>query len=1378
MKRSILFIGAVLLLFTTPIWAATYTVTNCADSGAGSLRQAITNASSAGDEIIFDITTLEAGYSTGEVGPGLVTNEAGSNKWFRIIVNSQLPTISTSNIYINGSTQTREAANTLGPSIEVRCVSNEVDAHGLYISTADNCTIEGLVINGFGASLKAGIYLFNNADQNRILNCYIGTTATGEAAYPNYLGISIDTICDFNKIGDGTAGGRNIISGNSNSGISIKGGVSNEVLGNYIGTNATGTADLGNSSEGVYLWTGTQYNKIGGTAAGEGNVISGNDARGIYIFDLGTKTTNYNEILGNYIGTDKNGTTDIANSSYGVYISNGAQHNKIGNGTSGGKNVISGNGSMGIAISLSNSNEVDGNFIGLGSDGQTLITNETYGISISGSQYTRIGKSTSSQRNVIVGDAGAFEGGIALSGATTTNNYIHNNIIGLTSSETAPAVQSGNGIILSSAGTNYIGGTAVGEGNIISGNSANGILINNSTSSEIYGNLIGLKSDGTSVAANGTNGISVIGTSQNNLIGTSESGGRNVIVADNGASDAGIYLSDANVTNNYIYNNLIGLTSNETTPATKGTYGVYLRNGAHHNYIGGIGTDEENIVSGNASFGIFIDGSGTNSNEVLGNSIGTDSSGTTGLGNSVGIYLNNGPRYNKIGNGTAAGRNIISANSNNGIMINGSNSNEVTGNYIGTTASGEADLGNSTDGLAIYNGAQYNIIGGPSVGDRNIISGNDETGIEITTSNANYNQITGNYIGADVNGNDLGNTRYGVHITVDAAFNIIGPSNLIAYNGNASYPDGIRISGATSTHEVITQNSIFGNFGKGIELFNGGNNEIVSPIINSANHNDATGSTLISGIATQEPNGTIEAFKAEGDEGKTYLGSTLADGSGNWSISVSGLVSGDAVVATGTTANPETSEFSQTKEVITTVAKQYQPDNQIATLESGSDYIGAGIYNATGVGQTRTRSIGTGEAATYYIKIGNAGNTSDDVIVTGAGSSGDWTLTYYDAKTGGSNITSQVTGSGWTTALSSGETKEIRMTALNGGTTLSTLEALITSTSSYDGSAVDAVKAATTAAPTPTDLSSFSISGPTTAISGTPFSLTITARDSTGATEETVVGTTNLYVDDGTITPESIAESAFTNGIWTGNVTLSKIGARTITASNEGSTGTAQIIVTNATLEITSSGVTITVPAGASSEEVNVSVSIITDPPGDPPPGYSIGGSIFDIISTPTEYLLPVTVTIPINGPLADGRVYYWNGTAWSRDGINIVTVTTTTLTFTTTHFTVFAPMGALPSNLVRFGPNPYNPNSGTTAKIWYWLDQDYETSIYIVDITGNLVWKNTYAFGTNGGRSGSNSIDFNGKDRWGGTLGDGVYLYKIVQNGKSVGGGKIAIIK
>ena len=108
-------------LFASAILADTYTVTNCADSGTGSLRQAITdaNAHGAGDLIVFDIQLSNTSYSTGTSSPGLVTNEAGSNKWFRIIVGSILPSVNVDYVDISGSTQTREAANTLGPSVEV-----------------------------------------------------------------------------------------------------------------------------------------------------------------------------------------------------------------------------------------------------------------------------------------------------------------------------------------------------------------------------------------------------------------------------------------------------------------------------------------------------------------------------------------------------------------------------------------------------------------------------------------------------------------------------------------------------------------------------------------------------------------------------------------------------------------------------------------------------------------------------------------------------------------------------------------------------------------------------------------------------------------------------------------------------------------------------------------------------------------------------------------------------------------------------------------------------------------------------------------------------------------------------------------------------------
>ena len=67
------------------------------------------------------------------------------------------------------------------------------------------------------------------------------------------------------------------------------------VVGNYIGTNAAGTAQLGNDRQGIYI-NGSSGNVIGGTTAAERNVISGNRLRGVYIVGAGATTGGSNGV--------------------------------------------------------------------------------------------------------------------------------------------------------------------------------------------------------------------------------------------------------------------------------------------------------------------------------------------------------------------------------------------------------------------------------------------------------------------------------------------------------------------------------------------------------------------------------------------------------------------------------------------------------------------------------------------------------------------------------------------------------------------------------------------------------------------------------------------------------------------------------------------------------------------------------------------------------------------------------------------------------------------------------------------------------------------------------------------------------------------------
>ncbi len=143
----------------------------------------------------------------------------------------------------------------------------------------------------------------------------------------------------------------------------------------------------------------------------------------------------------------------------------------------------------------------------------------------------------------------------------------------------------------------------------------------------------------------------------------------------------------------------------------------------------------------------------------------------------------------------------------------------------------------------------------------------------------------------------------------------------------------------------------------------------------------------------------------------------------------------------------------------------YQPDNQIRNQGDGA-YIGDGIYNTDGSSQTKSQTVDNNVTATYEIKIENDGNVSDTFTVTGLAGGSGWTVTYYDALAGGTDITAQVTGAGWSTgALASAASTEIRVEVTPDGTVAagSSKDVLVTSTSAGDASQ-DVVKATTVTA--------------------------------------------------------------------------------------------------------------------------------------------------------------------------------------------------------------------------------------------------------------------------------------------------------------------------
>ncbi|MFC1474987.1 hypothetical protein ACFLQK_02970, partial [bacterium] len=132
-------------------------------------------------------------------------------------------------------------------------------------------------------------------ENNKVTGNYIGTDVSGATALGNDDGLVIYTQAKNNVIGGTTPGERNIISGNRDAGLTINndGTEFNKVIGNYIGTDVSGTVTLGNDGGGVLIRFMAKKNVIGGSVAGEANIIANNDGKGIHLTNGGTQANTF-----------------------------------------------------------------------------------------------------------------------------------------------------------------------------------------------------------------------------------------------------------------------------------------------------------------------------------------------------------------------------------------------------------------------------------------------------------------------------------------------------------------------------------------------------------------------------------------------------------------------------------------------------------------------------------------------------------------------------------------------------------------------------------------------------------------------------------------------------------------------------------------------------------------------------------------------------------------------------------------------------------------------------------------------------------------------------------------------------------------------------
>jgi parallel beta-helix repeat protein len=388
-----------------------------------------------------------------------------------------------------------------------------------------------------------------------------------------------------------------------------------------------------------------------------------------------------------------------------------------------------------------------------------------------------------SHPNVISGNV---RSGIYITGANAKFNTVVGNYIGVDDTGIAPLGNVVNGVFIDGANNNTIGGVGVDPANVISGNSRQGVYIQNSSNTQLLGNYIGLGSDGTTVVGNGDEGVVLVNSGTGNRIGTAQAG--NVISGN--FLDGVSFNGGAQLSGNFVLGNLIG--TDKTGTVAKGNLdnGIYLS--APSNSIGGVNPGEANTISGNHQNGVKITGATTTGNNVLVNRIGTNVTGTAAVANVIdGIFI--AANNNTIG---AAGANnntwsVISGNGNAGIEIVGGNTNTVVHCFIGTDSTGSIKIANAQNGVVIgnnTNASNSNTIGGLADGTLNVISGNTGYGIAIlgpANTGSTGNNIFGNYIGTDsAGGAPLGNSNDGVYVEVNSNHTTID-GNVISANGGA-----------------------------------------------------------------------------------------------------------------------------------------------------------------------------------------------------------------------------------------------------------------------------------------------------------------------------------------------------------------------------------------------------------------------------------------------------------------------------------------------------------------------------------------------------------------------------------------------------------------
>jgi titin len=426
----------------------------------------------------------------------------------------------------------------------------------------------------------------------------------------------------------------------------------------------------------------------------------------------------------------------------------------------------------GIKLEQAGGNTIAGNFVGTNLAGTAALGNGLFGIWVEDSSNNTIGGTSVLARNVVSANEHV---NVHITGGATTGvgNLVQGNFVGTNASGSqalANAEQQDNTGVVVGAASTTIGGTTAGARNLISGNRGAGVVVlfhmNNVPGSNlVQGNFVGTNAAGTQAVPNGNSGV-LLSHTTDTTVGGATVGARNVISGNlTGVRVEGI-LSERNK----IQGNLVGVDASGMLALANGN-GVIVTTDARDTTIGGLasapGVPPGNVISGNSVTGVWVKftppvptdadpldaGSGIRT-VVQGNLIGLAIDGVTDRGNGFSGVVVERAHDTTIGGAVAGARNVISGNEHTGIVAGPLESTGTVclGNYVGLDASGTLAVGNRIAGMIITEPGA--LIGGTTAAARNVISGNMTNGISIGTYDFTVTNVvvTGNYVGTNAAG--------------------------------------------------------------------------------------------------------------------------------------------------------------------------------------------------------------------------------------------------------------------------------------------------------------------------------------------------------------------------------------------------------------------------------------------------------------------------------------------------------------------------------------------------------------------------------------------------------------------------------------------------